>query len=162
MLTTNRRLRTIFIALAGMEAVVAAVALLLLFRFEPIWGSAAPVIAPARLVLGLWVVILALLAAVDMLTRSRLSDRNYRLTTLALMAVTGLFLARELAGASGVFDLRWLVQAVVLAVNFHRGLHPATFGLILGFFLWWRASSLADRDVAFGGSGCLFDWGCCW
>lgn len=157
MLTTNRRLRTIFIALAGMDAAVSAVGLLLLFRLRLLWlEDTPPAVEPFQLVLGVWVALLALILAVDLLTRSRLSDRSYRLALLALVLATGLVLARGLSGATGIFDFGWLAETTVATVNFQRGLHPGTFGLILAFYLWWRASVLADRDIAFWGIGLSF------
>ncbi len=161
MLLTNRRLRTIFIAMAGMEAIVSTVGLLLLMRFRLIWLDTPPLLgtAPLRLALVLWLALLAMILVVDLLGRSHLSDKAYRSSLVALVLATGLGLGRFLASPAGIFDFGWLVDTVIATINFHQGLHPGTFGLLLALFLWWRASVLTDRDVAFLGVGMAFRLG---
>ena len=162
MIFTNRRVRLIFIALAGMEAVVLAPFLLLLFRVEWLWrgGEGLLAIPPQSLVLFVWLGLLGMIGAIDLLGRSRLSDQKYRLAIVALMLITGLLGVRLLAyRGTGIVNLRWLGETFDGVVNFHRGLRPGAFLLFFTGFLWLRASSASGRMLTFFSVGVSFRLG---
>ncbi|MBI3957958.1 MAG: DUF4129 domain-containing protein [Chloroflexi bacterium] len=162
MIFTNRRIRLLFIALAGMEAAVLAPFLLLLFRVEWLWreGDALLAVPPQSLVLFVWLGLLGMIAAIDLLGRSRLSDQHYRLVIVALVLVTGLLGVRLLVYRdAGVGSLRWLAETADGVVNFHRGLRPAAFLLFFTGFLWLRASAASGRLLTFFSVGVSFRLG---
>lgn len=160
MIFTNRRIRLIFVALAGMEAAVLAPFLLLLFRVEWLWrdGSHLLTIPPASLVLFVWLGLLGMIGAIDLLGRSRLSDQHYRLAVVGLVLVTGLLGVRLLLYRSGA-SAGWMAETLDGVVNFHRGLRPGAFLIFLTGFLWLRASASSGRLVTFFSVGVSFRLG---
>jgi hypothetical protein len=162
MLIADRRLRTIFIALAGMEAAVTTAYLLLLFHYEWLWRQAATLlaVAPLTLLLSLWVGFLGMIIAVDLLGHSKLSDTGYRLAVLGLVLATALVGTRLFIYPHvALFDLHWAGEMARMTLNFHGGLHPSTFILFLVLFLWLRASSITGREITFLGVGFNFRLG---
>jgi len=162
MIFTNRRIRLIFIALAGMEAAVLAPFLLLLFRVDWLWqdGDSLLAISPAPLLLFVWLGLVGMIGAIDLLGRSRLSDRNYRLVIVGLVLLSGLVGVRLLIYPdAALVSLGWLVETVDGVVNFHRGLRPGAFLLFFTGFLWLRASSASGRLTTFFNVGVSFRLG---
>ncbi len=162
MIFTNRRIRLIFIALAGMEAVVLAPFLLLLFRVEWLWrdGAALVGVPPLSLVALVWLGLLAMIVAIDLLGRSRFSDQHYRLAIVALVLLTGLLGVRLLLyRGTDPLSLRWLAETVDGIVNFHEGLRPGAFLIFFTGFLWLRASSASGRLTTFFSVGLSFRLG---
>ena len=162
MIFTNRRIRLIFIALAGMEAVVLAPFLLLLFRVDWLWreGGSLLAIPPLSLVIFVWLGLLGMIAAIDLLGRGALSDQHYRLVIVGLVLLTGLLGVRLLVyRGTGIISLGWLAETVDGVVNFHRGLRPAAFLLFFTGFLWLRASSASGRLLTFFSVGVSFRLG---
>ncbi len=162
MIFTNRRIRLIFIALAGMEAAVLAPFLLLLFRVEWLWreGGSLLAIPPGSLVLWVWLGLLGMIAAIDLLGRSRLSDQSYRLAIVGLVLISGLLGVRwVLYRGAGTLNFHWLAEIADGLVNFHLGLRPGVFLLLFTGFLWLRASSASGRMTTFFSVGVSFRLG---
>lgn len=162
MIFTSRRVRLIFVALAGMEAAILAPFLLLLFRIDWLWqgGESLLAVPPGGLFLWMWLGLLVMITGIDLLGRSALSDRDYRLVILGLVLVTGLLAARLfLYRGIGVFNLGWLVEIGDGVINFHRGLRPGAFLLFFAAFLWLRASSASGRLITFFSVGISFRLG---
>lgn len=160
MIFTNRRVRLIFIALAGMEAAVLVPFLLLLFRVEWLWreGTAPLGMSPVALLLFVWLGLLGMIAAIDLLGRSRLSDQHYRLAIVGLVLATGLLGVRLLLYRGGD-AAGWLAETLDGLVNFHRGLRPGAFLIFFTGFLWLRASAASGRLVTFFSVGVSFRLG---
>ncbi|MCL4836154.1 MAG: DUF4129 domain-containing protein [Caldilineaceae bacterium] len=162
MIFTSRRIRLLFVALAGMEAVVLAPFLLLLFRVEWLWrgGEALSALPPLPLVLFVWLGLLGMIVSMDLLGRSRLSDRDYRLTIVVLVLLSGLLGIRFLFyRGAGLFNFGWLAETAEGVVNFHRGLRPGVFLIFFTGFLWLRASSASGRLITFFSVGVSFRLG---
>lgn len=162
MIFTNRRIRLIFIALAGMEAAVLAAFLLLLFRVEWLWrgGEALLGIPPISLVLFVWLGLLGMITAIDLLGRSRLSDQHYRLAIVGLVLISGLLGVRwALYRSTGLLSFHWLAEIADGLVNFHLGLRPGVFLFLFTGFLWLRASSASGRMTTFFSVGVSFRLG---
>lgn len=162
MIFTNRRIRLIFIALAGMEAIVLAPFLLLLFRIEWLWrdGGTLLEIPPISLVGFVWLGLLGMIATIELLGRSRLSDQHYRLAIVGLVLGSGLLCVRTLLYAGvGTLNLRWLAETADGIFNFHRGLRPGAFLLFFIGFLWLRASFASGRLTTFFSVGVSFRMG---
>lgn len=162
MLFTNRRIRLIFVALAGMEAAVLAPFLLLLFRVEWLWreGGSLLAIPPLSLVFFVWLGLLGMITAIDLLGRSRLSDQHYRLAIVGLVLFSGLLGVRwVLYRGVGTLNFRWLAEIADGLVNFHLGLRPGVFLLFFIGLLWLRASSASGRLTTFFSVGVSFRLG---
>jgi hypothetical protein len=162
MIFTNRRIRLIFIALAGMEAVVLTPFLLLLFRVEWLWrdGGALLDISPLSLIGFVWLGLLGMIASIDLLGRSRLSDQHYRLAIVALVLTSGLLGVRwVLYRGTGGLNFHWLAEIADGLVNFHLGLRPGVFLFLFTGFLWLRASSASGRMTTFFSVGVSFRLG---
>jgi len=162
MIFPNRRVRLLFVALAGMEATVLIPFLLLLFRLEWLWREAEMLrlVSPVSLLLSVWLGLAGAMAVVDFVGRSRLSDQRYRLTVAGLVLLTGLLAVRLFVyPGAGLFDLGWLAATAGAVINFHQGLYPATFTLLLVLFLWLRASVTSGRLLTFFSVSGSFRWG---
>lgn len=160
MLLTNRRLRLLFIALAGMEAAVFTPYLLLLLHWMGSrWGESGRA-APLGLFLGIWAGLLGMMLALEMLGRSRLSTTAYNLSVVLLVLVTGLLGVRLLIyGNVPISDWRWLRHTGNAVVNFHQGLRPELLLLLFSLFLWYRAANASSRGISFFGVGLSFRLG---
>lgn len=161
MLFSNRRVRLIFTALTGMEAAALTPWLLLLFSAGLLWRNADALrsIPPLTLFLSLWIGLLGMLLAVDVLSHSKLSDTRYRLAVLGLIAGTALLGVRVLVVDAPLLDLRWLGGTVDALVNFHRGLRPAAIIFLLVIFLWMRGATLSSREINFADVSLSFRFG---
>lgn len=162
MIFTNRRIRLIFIALAGMEAVVLAPFLLLLFRVEWLWrdGDALVGVPPVSLVALVWLGLLGMIVAIDLLGRSRLSDQHYRMAIVGLVLFSGLLGVRwALYRGTGLLNFHWLAEIADGLVNFHLGLRPGVFLFLFTASLWLRASSASGRMTTFFSVGVSFRLG---
>lgn len=162
MLITNRRLRTLFITLAGMEAAVLSIYLPLLARVDWIWRGefALHAMEPLRLLPTLWLILLGMALILDLLGRSRLSEQRYQAAVVLLVLISALIAVRLwIYPERGLFDLGWLGETAQRALNFHRGVDASTFALLLGLFLWLRATSLSGREITFLGVGMGFRLG---
>ncbi len=162
MIFATRRIRLLFATLAGMEAAVLTLFLLLLFRVDWLWQDGATLLAlsPARLLFFIWLGSVGMITAVDLLGRSRLSDQHYRLTLVGLVLFTGVLGVRLLAyPGAGIVSFGWLGEMVDGIVNFHRGLRPGAFLFFFIAFLWLRASAATGRSLSFFSVGVSFRLG---
>ncbi len=158
MLLSNRRLRLLFLCLAGVEAGALTPFALLLYHRPGLWqGLAAPRMTPLGLFLLLWATLLGLILALDLLSRSRLTDRQYTLTVVALV-VTGSFLGIRLFVYPGmpVTDLAWILASLRAIFNFHRGIRPELLFFLINLLLWQRANNATSRDLGFFSVGVTF------
>lgn len=159
MLIANRRLRLIYISLAGMEAAVLTPILILLFRNEILWGTVTPLhsLTPINLFLWLWAGLLFMLTAVDLFAHSKLEDEGYRLGILLVVVLSALISVRLLAiEGRSFFDIGWIWQSIVDLFSLHRGLRPTSAIFLLTLFLWMRGSAMSSREISFIGVGLSF------
>ena len=158
MLLSNRRLRLLFLCLAGVEAGALTPFALLLYHRPGLWqGLAAPRMSPLELFLLLWATLLGLILALDLLSRSRLTDRQYTLVVVALV-VMGSFLGIRLFVYPGtpLADLGWIPASLQAIFNFHRGIRPELLFFLVNLLLWQRANNATSRDLGFFSVGVTF------
>jgi hypothetical protein len=162
MILTNRRLRTLYIALTGMEASVLSLYLMLFLHWEPVWQQPPAANWQGQLsLLGLlWISLLGMILSMDLLANSPLKEQGYRLSVIGLVLGSWLLGVRLLAFPDlPPFSLAWLPETGAALVNFHQGMTPPLFLTLLIFFLWLRASGFSGKELNFFGVGVSFRLG---
>ncbi len=154
MLLGERRLRLMYLCLAGMEmAWITPFAALLLYRHGLGWS---PVLIFLRLLSALLLWILAL----DVLNRLEVASPRYELSVAGLLVLGTLGLVRIwLYWGAPVADLSWLRATFDALFNFHQGLRPELMIVLIGLLLWQRATSATSRSLDFFNVGVSFRLG---
>lgn len=162
MILTNRRHRLIFICLAGMEMAWLTPLLLLLLYAQRRWRGdlALPVPTPLALFGVLWISLLLLMLALDVLQKRDLESPRFEFSVLALLLLTSLLAIRfGLYTRALLTDGAWLVNTANAIFNFQRGLRPELLFFLTMLFLWQRAASASSRDLGFFSVGVSFRLG---
>lgn len=177
MLLTNRRHRTLYIALAGMEIGWMLPFILIFFDF---WVSrqkpeilaqlgatesarllAGALTAPPLVLFGvfLFTVLLYMLAA-DLLNRYTVMSPWRELVMVALVLVTSLLTVRiVLYPAANLTDLSWAGNFFGSMFNFTRGRRPELALILINALLWFWVASSTDREFTFFRIGLSFRMG---
>lgn len=162
MILTNRRHRLIFICLAGMEMAWFTPLLLLLLHAQRRWRGdlALPVPTPLALFGVLWISLILLMLALDVLQKRDLESPRFELSVLALLLLTSLLAIRfGLYTRALLTDGAWLRNTADAIFNFQRGLRPELLFFLTMLFLWQRAASASSRDLGFFSVGVSFRLG---
>jgi hypothetical protein len=151
MLLADRRMRLIYLCLAGMEAAWITPFWLLIYR-----PARAPWLAYGTILAGL----LAWTLALELLSRTKVESPRFELVALGLMTLTSLLAVRlALYGGRPVYDVRWFGEALAATLNFQGGF-PLPLALVLAnLFLWQRATHATSRELTFFGVGVSFRLG---
>jgi hypothetical protein len=154
MLLGERRLRFMYLCLAGMEmAWITPFAALLLHRFGLGWS---PGLTFVRLLsaLLLWILVL------DVLNRLKVPSPGYELSVAGLLVLGTLGLVRVwLYWGVPVAGLSWLRATFEALFNFHEGLRPELLIVLVGLLLWQRATAATSRSLDFFNVGVSFRLG---
>lgn len=177
MLLTNRRHRTLYIALAGMEMGWILPYILLFIHFwsgglngarlqalgaEEATRHLSGVLGASPLALYaafLGTMLLYMLAA-DLLNRFYV-ESPWREAIMALLILgTSLLMVRvALYPASGLSDWRWLSGSFGSLFNFTQGRRPELALILINALIWFRVASNTDREFTFFRIGLSFRMG---
>ncbi len=155
----NRRLRLLFICMAGMDVVVFTPFFLLLLGMPLLWraGEMPPRLAILTPLAWMWPSILAAMLVLEVLNRRRVGDRAYFALTLGLMVTSTLLAVRLiLHPGAGLADWGWVADTADTFFNFHRGLRTEFVVVAGGIFVWQRAIRATSRGIGFFGVGMGF------
>ena len=101
---------------------------------------------PIIYLLGLWAVMLGMMAIAHFLEQREISSPTFELIVAGLLLALGSVAVRMFVfGHEPLFNLRWVAALVA------GGRQTIKAGIILGTlaFLWWRAVTFLQRDITF-------------
>ena len=167
MILTNRRLRLLYLALAGMDM---AILLPWLTNISIFWArngdpSARQLQAhltqnPILLFLLFWGVMIAYMLLADLLNRWELSNGLRAVAILGVLAITSLLAVRLLLyPATAPTDFYWLRETIFAVVNLITGVRGEILLIVTNYFLWIRVARYTDRSLTFFGIGLSFRLG---
>lgn len=167
MILTNRRVRLLFLCLAGMDVAVLLPWLRILFG---LWAresgpASAPILqvldgAPLAVFLAAWSLLIVYMICADLLDQAGVGDVGRGLILFALVAISGLITVRVLLyPASPWYDLGWLAQVGIALANLGAGVRGEVLLIAANYLLWWRVASYADRSLTFFAVGLSFRLG---
>ncbi|MBV7335782.1 DUF4129 domain-containing protein [Chloroflexi bacterium TSY] len=171
MLLSNRRLRLLYICLAGMEvAWFLPFALLLIHRWQDEMNAVAAgvtqrlnaliVLPPGLIALMFWALLLIYILVADLINqRLILSPGRELLLVAAMFITTSLTIRLSLYPTINVFDFGWIGRSFSAVFNFTDGTRPELVIILLNLFLWLRVVLATDRDLSFFSVGLSFRLG---
>ncbi|MCC6458083.1 MAG: DUF4129 domain-containing protein [Caldilineaceae bacterium] len=167
MILTNRRLRLLYLALAGMDI---AVLLPWLATLTIVWARNGNLSAvrlqtlltanPLLLFILFWGVMLGYMLIADLLNRAKIEGAARALLILGLLIMTSLLAVRlllypELAPG----DFIWLREVGIAVANLIAGVRGELLLIITNYLLWWRVAGYTDRSLTFMSVGLSFRLG---
>ncbi len=155
----NRRLRLLFICMAGMDVVIFTPFFLLFLGAPLLWrtGEMPPPLAILTPLAWMWPSILAAMLVLEILNRRRMGDRTYVVLTLGLMVTTTLLAVRLILHPGvGLGEWGWVANTADTLFNFHRGLRVEFMVVAGAIFVWQRAIRATSRGSGFFGVGMSF------
>jgi hypothetical protein len=177
MLLTNRRHRTLYIALAGMEMGWMLPYILLFIHFWSQTGDRTRLqalgaetaarnltgllgVTPLALYAAFLGTMLLYMLAADLLNKSYV-ESPWREIVMALIVLgTSLLMVRvALYPVSGLDDWRWLSGPFNAVFNFTRGRRPELAIILINALIWFRVASNTDREFTFFRIGLSFRMG---
>ncbi|MBX3014876.1 MAG: DUF4129 domain-containing protein [Caldilineaceae bacterium] len=164
MLLTNRRYRTLFIALAGMEVAWFIPWALTFFAWlQPDRSPLPPLLANLGLyspwaLFGIsWGLMLLYLLGADLLNRWQIDSPLYEVALVGIVLGTALLLIRLLLFPTlAPWDLRWLAAVVSALFTTAAASSAILFLLVINLFLWLRVATATDRALTFFSVGMSF------
>ena len=150
MLLTNRRHRLIHFCLLGMELAWITPFLLLLYR---------PWQVHSLLLIfgGLFLLLLAWILIIEILSRFILKSPQYELAVATLIALTTVILLRLIVyGRRSLFDFSWLLHTLQAMSSLATGLAPEWLVVLINFLVWLRATNATSREIDFWHVGLSF------
>jgi hypothetical protein len=167
MILTNRRIRLLFLCLAGMDVAVLLVWLRVLFGLWARNGNPAGETitqlldgAPLWVFLGTWGLLLFYMVCADLLDRAGMGTGGRALTLFGLVAISSLISVRGLLYPDAAFgDFGWLREVVVSLVNIGAGVRGEVLLILANYLLWQRVASYTDRSLTFFAVGLSFRLG---
>jgi hypothetical protein len=167
MILTNRRLRLLYIALAGMDI---AVLLPWLTTVSLFWARNGDLRAvrleemlthsPLLLFIIFWGVMQCYMLIADLLNRASVEGGLRVIVILGLLAITSLVAVRVLLYPEATLgDFRWLRETILALVDLIVGVRGEILLIITNYLLWWRVASYTDRSLTFMSVGMSFRLG---
>lgn len=167
MILSNRRLRLLYIALAGMDM---AVLLPWLTNISIFWARSGDLRAvvlgrmltqsPLLIFLLFWGVMLFYMLLADLLNRAKIQGPARALIILGMLALTSLIAVRFLLYADAALnDFRWLRETILALADLFAGVRGEILLIAANYILWWRVASYTDRSLTFMSIGLSFRLG---
>ena len=167
MILGNRRLRLLYLAMAGMDM---AVLLPWLTTLAILWARSGDARArqleamltqnPLYLFVILWATMQLYMLIADLLNEREISGGMYAVTIIGILAITSLLAVRFLLYPdSSAGDFRWLRETILAIVNLVEGVRGEILLIVLNYFLWMRVARYIDRSLTFFGIGVSFRLG---
>ena len=167
MILTNRRLRLLYIALAGMDM---AVLLPWLVSVSLFWARNGDLRAerlatllmqsPLLLFAAFWGVMLLYMLLADLLNHANIQAPLRAVAILGVLALTSLLAVRLLLYTDAApNDFRWLRETILAVVNLVTGVRGEILLIVTNYFLWWRVAGYTDRSLEFTSIGLSFRLG---
>lgn len=167
MILTNRRLRLLYLALAGLDMAVLLPWLTTLSIFWARNGDPRAVRLeamltqnPLLLFLLFWAVMQGYMLTADLLNRSKINEALRIVFILGFMTLTSLLAVRFLLYPEvAPSDFRWLYETILAIINLATGVRGEILLIGINYLLWWRVASYTDRSLTFMSVGVSFRLG---
>lgn len=167
MLLGNRRLRILYLALAGMETAWLLPFVLTWISRSRVWHEfRLPVVAkyvldqPLAIFGVCWLTMVVYMLATDLMDRREVDTPRRELIIVSLVVVSSVAGVRLLLHPLASYaDMGWLYDTVSSIFDFSDGLRPPLLLILVNVFLWIRVAIAADREISFFGVGVSFRLG---
>jgi hypothetical protein len=167
MILSNRRLRLLYMALAGMDMAVLLPWLTNLSIFWARSGDLRAVVlgrlltqSPLLVFILFWGVMIVYMLLADLLNHAKIQGPARMVAILGMLALTSLVAVRLLLYAdASTSDFRWLRETILALVDLLAGVRGEILLIAANYFLWWRVASYTDRSLTFMSVGLSFRLG---
>jgi hypothetical protein len=167
MMLGNRRLRLLYLALAGMDMAALLPWLTVLAILWARNGDARALMLQAMLTQNplylfvlFWATMQLYMLMADLLNRWEITGGLYAVAVLSLLTLTSLIGVRLLLYPTlAVADFRWLYETIWSLINIVTGVRGEILLILLNYFLWMRVARYIDRSFTFFSVGLSFRLG---
>jgi hypothetical protein len=167
MILGNRRLRLLYIALAGMDMAAFLPWLTIVIIFWSRNGDTRSTILatlltqnPLLLFIVFWATMQLYMLIADLFSRWNIQGGLYAVAILGVLTLTSLLAVRLLLYPDAVpSDFRWLRETIYALVNLLAGVRGEILLILTNYFLWMRVARYTNRSISFFGVGVSFRLG---
>jgi hypothetical protein len=157
MILTNRRLRLLYLALAGMDM---AVMLPWLTSVTIFWAGNGDFRAarletlltqsPLLIFILFWAIMQLYMLLADLLNNAEIQTPLRQIAILGVLAFTSLLAVRVLLYTEvALTDFTWLSESIFAFVNLLGGIRGQILLIVTNYLLWWRVAGYTDRNLTF-------------